>query len=405
MKKVAFLILFVFVLIPLFSFSQKPTRWRGPHQNGYYPETDLLKRWPEGGPEILWHYDNLGEGYSSPVFANYRIYISGMEGTTGFIYSLSNDGKMIWKAPYGKEFSASYPGSRSTPVIIGDFLYILSGQGYLTCLSAISGRIIWNKNILKEFEGRNIQWGITETLLIDGNKLICTPGGKQHNMIAVNRVNGELIWSVKGIGDKSAYCSPLLVEMAGRNLLVTHMADNIVGIDSDDGKLLWNYRHTNRYAVHPNTPLFHNNQLFCFSGYGKGGVMLELSTNGSTIAEKWFSETMDSRIGGAVFMNGFIYGSGDKNREWQCIDWDTGRVVYSSKEIGNGVVIAADGLLYWYSQRGELALVKPETSAFKIVGKTRVSLGSGQHWAHPVINDGKLFVRHGNVLIAYDIRE
>ena len=385
-------------------FCQMPTTWRGPNQSGVYEEQDLLNRWPTSGPEIDWNFDGLGVGYSSPTFANNAIYVSGMEGSTGYIYVLSMSGQLKWKSAYGEEWDNSYEGTRATPVIAGDQLYILSGMGELTCMNAQNGQRIWSKNIFKEFNGRNIEWGINETVVIHEEKLICTPGGPQNNIIALDRNSGKLIWSTKGKGEKSAYCTPLLAKIGSRNLLVTHTEDNILGIDADEGSLLWNYSHTNTYSIHPNTPLIHNDQVFCFSGYGQGGVMLQLFQDGKSASKKWVSKTMDSRIGGAVFMNGKIYGSGDKSRQWQCVDWETGNVDYTSKEIGNGVVIAADGKLYWYSQRGELALVKPGVSSFEIISKARVSLGSGQHWAHPVINKGRLFVRHGDTLIAYKIK-
>ena len=400
---------FLLVGIILFSinisFSQEPTKWRGPNQNGIYDETDLLDQWPDSGPEILWHFDDLGIGYSAPAFANNRIYVSGMEGSTGYVYSISEDGSLMWKSRYGKDSETSYPGSRATPVIAGDYLYILSARGDLACMSAISGKLNWKKNLVKDFGGRIIEWDLNETVVIHGDKLICTPGGREHNMIALNRFNGELIWSTKGLGEKSAYCTPLLVKINSRYLLVTHTEDHILGIDADDGKLLWNHKHTNIYSIHPNTPLYYNNQVFCFSGYGQGGVMLQLTEDGSKVTKKWFRQTMDSRIGGAVVIEGLLYGSGDKSREWQCINWDTGEMLYSTKDIGNGVVISAEGLLYFYSQRGELALVKPGANSFDIISETRVSMGSGQHWAHPVIDKGRLFVRHGNVLIAYKISE
>jgi outer membrane protein assembly factor BamB len=404
MKKLRVIFLFIFISIPFICFPQDPTKWRGPNQNGYYPDTGLLTEWPDGGPEILWQYTKLGEGYSSPAFGNDRIYVSGMEGQTGYVYALEEDGKLLWKAPYGKEFYSSYPGSRGTPVIDGDKLFVLSGMGHLSCLSSNSGQVIWRKDLFKDFGGRNTEWGLAETLLIHDDMLICTPGGREHNVIALNKTSGDLIWSIKGRGEIPAYCSPLLVNVGGRNLMVTHTRDNILGIDADSGKLLWSHGHTNRYSVHPNTPLYHEGQLFCFSGYGKGGPMLKLNEDGSKVTELWFCGTMNSRMGGAVLMDGHIIGSGDSDREWQSIDWNTGKVKYETKEVGNGVVIAAEGLLYLYSQRGELALMKPESSSFRLISKTRVSAGSGQHWAHPVIDNGRLFVRHGNALIAYKIK-
>jgi len=382
--------------------SQEPTKWRGPQQ-GIYNEPGLLPSWPSNGPEIKWTFDQLGAGYSSPSFAFDKIYVSGMEETVGYIYCLSNDGKLLWKTSYGSEFHTSYPGSRATQVIAGELGYILSGTGELTCFNAQNGRPVWRKNLVNDFDARIIQWGLNETVVIHGNKLICTPGGRTHNIVALDRMTGNLIWSSKGKGEESAYCTPLSIKTGSRDLLVTHTADHIVGLDINSGELLWSYPHTNRWSVHPNTPLFYNNQLFCFSGYGKGGTMLQLNNDGSKVSKIWSGDDMDSRIGGAVFVDGKIYGSGDNNREWQCIDWDTGKVEHETKEIGNGAIIAANGLLYWYSQRGELALVKPGNGSFEIISEIRIREGSGQHWAHPAIHNGILYVRHGNALIAYNI--
>jgi len=326
-----------------------------------------------------------------------------MEGSAGYIYCLSQDGKLLWKSTYGSEFDSSYPGSRSTPVIDNNFIYILSGVGDLACLNADNGRSIWKTNILKEFGGKITQWGLNETVVIHENKLICTPGGANNNVVALDKLTGKFIWSSKGMGEISAYCTPLLTKVGSRNLLVTHTENNIIGLDAESGKLLWNYSHVNEWGVHPNTPLFFSNAVFCFSGYGKGGVLLQLNEDGSSITKKWSSTDMDSRTGGAVVLDKKIYGSGDENRDWQCIDWGTGKVDYKTREIGNGVVIAADNKLYFYSQRGELALVRPGNSSFEIISKIRVTEGSGQHWAHPVINNAVLYVRHGNALIAYNV--
>lgn len=404
MKRLIQLILLFVMAFPGKEFAQTPTKWRGPFQSGYYPETGLLKKWPVAGPEILWHYDDLGVGYSAPSFANDRIYVSGMEGTTGFVYALTMEGKMIWKVPYGEEFNVSYPGSRATPVIAGDHLYMLGGLGDLICVNALSGQTIWKKHICRDFDGKNIQWGLNETVVVDGDRLYCTPGGKKHNVVALNRFDGSLVWASLGKGDESTYCTPLLLTAGGRKILVTHTAANILGIDAANGNVLWNFSHTNTYNIHPNTPLSYNDDVFCFSGYGQGGVMLQLSGDGLSASRKFAVNTMDSRTGGAVIVEGRIIGSGDKNREWQCIDWESGKVLYTTKEIGNGTVITAEGMLYLYSERGELALVKPGASAFEIISETRVSLGSGQHWAHPVMHEGKLYIRHGNALIAYNIR-
>jgi outer membrane protein assembly factor BamB len=385
-------------------WAQTPTIWRGSNGNGVYNETGLLKKWPAAGPEIAWHFDQLGVGHSSPAVANGLIYVSGMEETTGNIYVFTPDGKLKWKAPYGPEFSESYPGTRSTPVIAGTLLYIYSGLGVLTCMDATNGTIKWKKDVLKDFEGENLRWGVTETVVVDGGLVYVTPGGKKNNVVALNRNNGDLIWSSPGKGELSAYCTPLLINLPARKLLVTLTAEYIIGLDASTGKMLWSHPHTNRYQVHANTPIYAEGGLFCFSGYGQGGVKLELSADGSTVTKAWFSDKLDSRMGGMVLVNGFLYGSGDNNREWRCLDWKTGAEKYADKTIGKGVVIYADGMLYCYSEKGELALVETNPAGFKLVSQTKVELGSEQHWSHPVIDSGRLYLRHGNVLIAYKIK-
>ena len=403
MIKKTLLSVVLILLTVSFSFSQEPTRWRG-GDNGTYHESGLMKKWPANGPEILWSFGELGEGHSSPVFANNQIYISTMIDGDGYIYVLSQDGKLKWKIKYGKEFTESYPGSRSSVTVDGDLMYMYSGMGDLVCMDANNGTEKWRKNVFTDFDGKNIQWGVTETVLIDGDVLYVTPGGKKNNVVALNRFNGNVIWTSAGVGELSAYCTPQLVKLPARTLLVTHTADHIIGIDAKDGKLLWSYPHTNQWQVHANTPIYSDEGLFCFSGWGQGGEMLELSADGSSVKELWKNQKLDSRMGGMVLVDGYLYGSGDMSREWRCVNWKTGEEKYASTDIGKGVVIYADGMLYCYSERGELALVKAAPDRFEVVSTTKVELGSAQHWAHPVINNGRLFVHHGNALIAYKIK-
>ena len=266
-----------------------------------------------------------------------------------------------------------------------------------------SGEIKWKKELFSDYDGVNIRWGITETVLVDGDILYCTPGGKKNNVMAFNRHTGDEIWSSAGKGEKSAYCTPLLIELPARKLLVTMTEHHILGLDSKSGQLLWDYPQTNEYMVHANTPLYHDGSVFCFSGYGQGGVMLQLNEDGSKVNKKWFESKMDSRMGGAVYQDGYLYSSGDKNRNWFCAEWETGKITYLSSDIAKGVVILADGKLFCYSQRGELAMVEADPKEFKILGNTKVELGTEQHWAHPVIHNGVLYVRHGEVLMAYKV--
>jgi outer membrane protein assembly factor BamB len=389
----------------LAAYAQEPTRWRGPSGNGIYPETGLLKEWPAGGPEILWTYEELGQGHSSAVADGGFIYTTGMISGTGHLFKFRPDGTLVYKTAYGPEFTQSWYGTRGTPVIVGDRIYLESGLGKLVCLDNSDGVVIWSKELFREFDGRNITWGVNETPVVDGDIIYVTPGGRTNNIVALNRHTGTLIWSSRARGELSAYCTPLLFEHNGRKLLATHTASYLVGLDAKTGKLLWSQRQPNQYSVHANTPIYHDGYLFFFSGYGQGGGLLKLNQDGSQVSREWTTRTMDSRMGGAVLVDGYLYGSGDNNREWRCLEWTSGREMYSSMSIGKGNVIYADGMLYCYSDRGELALVKADPSGFRVVSQTRVVHGSEQHWAHPMIHDGVLYVRHGRALIAYKVKE
>lgn len=398
-------ILTISVLLSIISKAQEPTRWRGVNSSGIYQVNHLLPQWPAAGPQILWSTDGLGQGFTSPVFANGKIYVTGMIAGEAVLFEISKEGKKLRQFKFGKEFDTSYPGTRSTPTIDGNLAYLLTGNGLLTCLDLTSGKVVWQKDFLRQTDGQNITWGFTESLLIEGNKLYCTPGGKTNNVMALNRMTGETIWNCSGLGELSAYCTPQLVKLPARELLVTHTANHVLGIDAGTGKLLWNFPHTNQWLVHPNTPIYSDGKLFVFSGWGQGAEMLKLSPDGSSVTKQCDIKSFDTRMGGAVLLNGYFYGSGDADRSWQCIDWKTGEQKYSSKEVGQGVVIAANNMLIGYSERGELFLAEASPSGLKVISKTRVSLGSEQHWAHPAIDNGILYVRHGTVLIAYKISE
>lgn len=364
-----------------------------------------MGKWPAGGPQILWSTDGLGAGFSSPAFANNKIYLTGMIDGQAVLFVLGPNGTKLQQFKYGKEFDTSYPGTRSTPAIVGNMAYLLTGNGKLTCLDLNSGKTVWEKDLLTQTDGKNITWGFTESLLVDGDKLYCTPGGKINNVVALNRLTGATIWNCSGLGELSAYCTPQLIQLPARRLLVTHTANHVLGIDASNGKLLWSFAHRNEWAVHPNTPVYSEGKLFVFSGWGQGAEMLKLNADGSSVTKEWDVKSFDNRMGGAVLLNGFLYGSGDADRSWQCIDWKTGERKYSSTEMGKGVVIAANTKLIGYSERGELFLAEADPSGLNVISKTKITLGSEQHWAHPVISDGILYVRHGAVLIAYQISE
>jgi outer membrane protein assembly factor BamB len=382
--------------------AQDVIQWRG-NRTGIYPETGLLKSWPADGPQMLWHYDGLGEGHSSVAVSSGKLYVTGMTGGKGYVYVLDTNGKLLNKKEYGNEWDESYNGTRGTITANEGKLYLISGKGDIVCLNEADLNIVWKKNILSDFGSKNIQWGICESPLIVDEKLIVSPGGETHNIIALNKLTGELIWSCPGEGDLSAYCSPLYVGDRQVPQVVTMMAKHIVGVDVKTGQKLWSYEQVNRTNVHPNIPVYGDNMLLCTSGYGKGSVMLRFTDGGRNVQKVWDSSQLDSRIGAMVKVGDYAYGSGDMNRFWFCVDWKTGEQKYKENKLPIGNVITADGMLYCYSDRGDMALVKATPDGFDPVSKFHVTLGTDQHWAHPVIYKGVLYIRHGNTLMAYKI--
>jgi outer membrane protein assembly factor BamB len=394
----------IIIAVSMQLISQEMVQWRGKNRDGIYYEKGLLKTWPAEGPKLLWHYNSLGDGHASAAVTTDRVYTSGTADGNGFVLALDHSGKKIWQTEYGKEWTESYEGIRSTPIIESNKLYIMSGHGLITCMDAKSGAILWKVDLMATYGGRNIQWGVTENLLIEAEKLICTPGGPDANIIALNKDNGKLIWKSKGNGELSAYCSPQLIKLGQKSLIVTHTANHILGLNLADGAVLWKFPWPNRYAVHPNTPLYKDGKLFCSSGYGQGSVMLQLAADGSSVKELWTNKTLDNHVGGFVLVNGKIYGAGNASRKWVCLDWETGNEIgtstFSSRQ---GNIIYADGMLYCYSEDGNVYLSEAAANGFNIVGKFKVPYGEKQHWAHLVIHNKKLYVRHGSSLMVYSI--
>ena len=405
MKHGIFLSITIFTTWILFPCNaQEPTHWRGPEANGIYPDMDLLNEWPAGGPVIKWTFEGLGQGHSSAVVTGDFIYTTGMIDGTGYLFKIDKNGNTVYKAAYGPEFTESWYGTRGSPVITGNRIYLVSAYGKLHCLNESNGKILWTVDMVNTYGGKTITWGYNETPVVDGDVIYCTPGGRNNSVMALNRQDGSVIWSCPGEKEYSAYCTPLLFNHNGRKILATHTESHLLGIDAKTGELLWSHYQPNQYSVHANTPIYHDGEIFYFSGYGQGSGKLTLSKEGSSISLAWKNVSMDSRMGGAVLVDGYIYGSGDFTREWKCIDWKTGENAWTSAAIAKGNVIFADGKLYCYTERGELAMAEASPEEFRILAQTRVTAGTEQHWAHSTIDDGILYVRHGNALVAYIIK-
>jgi outer membrane protein assembly factor BamB len=383
--------------------AQEISQWRGPNRDGIYTETGLLRKWPESGPKLLWQYETLGEGYTSAAVTSKGVYITGMINNNGNIFALDTKGKLLWKKEYGPEWTDSHNGVRSTPLVVNDKIYFLSSFGKLFCMNCSDGQIVWTVDLMKQYGAENIQWGITENLLFDGNTIYCTSGGTGAALVAFDINNGKEIWKSKANGEKSAYCSPLMIKIQGRKIIVTIMQNSVCGFDASTGAQLWKSAFRMDPDVHPNTPVYIDGYLYCGSGYGLGSVMLKLSSDGNSVSQVWKNSTCDPKMGGVVVLNGRIYGTGDRNRKFFCLDWKTGKEFFSSRDLAPANLIADEGLLYVYSESGRISLAEPTSDRLNVVSSFSVPSGEGPHWAHLVIKDKKLYVRHGSSLMVYDI--
>jgi outer membrane protein assembly factor BamB len=380
------------------------SQWRGPNRDGVYPAKNLIKNWPSNGPKLIWSAEGLGEGYSSPAVTTDGIYITGMVDASGYLVALDKNGNRRWRINYGPEWDGGHEGARTTPTIVGDKIYLMSGEGNVVCVSVQKGEILWSVDLIKAFGARNLHWGMTESLLVDGDRIFCTPGGRNVMMAILDRHSGKTIKKIKGNGEESSYCSPLLIKHNGKRLILTMTAKSVVGIDAESGEYLWRHEHITRYDINPNTPIYKDGYILILSGYGTGAQLLKLAKDGKSVKQVWADKTMDSQMGAAVIVDGYIYGSGHQNKGWHCVNWKTGKVKYSARELGNkGNIIFADGMLYCYAENGDVGLIKPSPEKFDIKGKFEIKEGSGPHWAHPVIARGSLYIRHGEVLRVYDI--
>jgi outer membrane protein assembly factor BamB len=378
-------------------------QWRGPARDGKSEETGLLKKWPEGGPERLWVFEDLGEGYSTVAIARGTLYTTGVEDKTGYVYALSLDGTLKWRMPYGPEWKANYPASRTTPTVDGDDVFVMSGVGHLVCLDAETGKRKWDVQTLNKFRGRNITWGIAESIAVDGERVLCTPGGPDASVVALDRTSGRTVWTSKGHSDLSAYCSPLVLRDENRQIVVTCTSENVIGLDADKGSLLWKFPLRNRYSVHPNTPILCGDQLVITTGYDGRGMMLQLSPDGRRAKTEWTSRELNVHHHGAICVDGHVYGT-NHGGKWVCVDVASGRVTCNHGGFGKSGIVYADGMFYAYSERGVVGLVSARPDAFELTGSFRVDLGKKEHWAHPVVCNGTLYIRHGKVLMAYDVR-
>ncbi|MEI6884271.1 MAG: PQQ-binding-like beta-propeller repeat protein [Bacteroidota bacterium] len=400
------LTIFTCLLIGLaFSFKaggQEVLQFRGEGRLGVYPGTNLLKSWPVNGPNLLWNADGIGNGYGSPVITSKNIFINGEIDTVNYLFALDLSGKILWKTKIGKEWIINYPGVRSTPTIVGDLIYVTAGWGTVACVEMQTGKMRWSVDMISDLHGRINRFGFSECVMVDGDKVFCMPGGADTNVVALDRLTGKIAWISKALGETPSYCSPQLIRFPQRNVLVTFSKSALLGIDTKDGKLLWSHKQEGEGDVHVNTPVFENGFLYYITGDGNGAVKLKLNEDGTAYTQEWRNQYCDNTMGGFIKINDYIYTASYGSRQWYSLETNTGKITDSLK-FDKGITNYADGLLYVYNEKGQMGLIKPNGPKMELLSSFKVTLGTKAHYAHPVINKGILYIRHGKSLLAYDI--
>jgi outer membrane protein assembly factor BamB len=397
--------------------AQDISEFREENRTGVSTETGLLKTWPAEGPGLLWSNLKLNKGYSSVSFGNGMIYTTGTDGQKDILYALDMNGTIKWQAAMGRAWNESYPESRATPTVEGKMVYTCSGYGDIACFEGTSGEMIWSYKGSEMNKGTYGNWGIAESLIIDGDKLYFSPGGPETATIALNKRTGARIWKSASLGDKPGYVSPILVQYAGYKMIINVSLGNLYAVNAENGEILWKVPH--QLSSDPGlrqfdlikctTPLYQNGMVYVTGGYDTGGMMVKIAADGRSANVFWTDITLDDHHGGVVLIDGYIYGSNwlnNGNGNWCCIEWNTGKKMWEEKWNNKGSLIAAEGMLYIYDEKGgNVGLVRATPEKFDLISSFKVNLGNmGPFWAHPVIQNGVLYLRHNNALMAYNIK-
>lgn len=443
-----------------FAFGSDWPHWQGPDRNAISLETGLLRHWPEAGPPLAWKVTGLGGGDSAPAIADGRLYGMSIRGDDELVWALSEaDGTELWATRLGPAVEQGMPQSKEgpacTPTVDGHHLYVLGMGGVLACLQAADGTVVWQKNLVTDFGGVVPTWSYRESPLIDGDKLICTPGGADALLVALDKQTGKTLWKSTlpggsddasaapaapvapggrggserrgapggrggrgGLGgprSSAAYASVIAIDFEGQRQYVQFTANALLGVSASDGKFLWRYdRPANRMGINCSTPIYHDGMVFAASAYGAGGGVVKLTRTadgGVSAEEVWFTRDIENHHGGVVLLDGCLYGANGGNGGGYliCLDFKTGDVLWNEREPGRrrvpkGSVAVADGRIYYRTEEGVLLLIEPSGKDYLERGRfEQPDRRRPPAWAHPVIANGKLYIRDQDLLFCYDV--
>ncbi len=392
------------------------SQWRGPNRDGISQETGLLKEWPKEGPTLLWRVNDLGRGYSTPAVSGGRIYVMSSQGVEDeFAKALDGkDGKVVWSTRVGKvgnpQQKPNFPAARSTPTVDGDALYALGSDGDLVCIETATGKIRWHKSLRGDFGGKPGTWAYAESPLIDGDTLVCAPGGGQATLVALNKKTGEVLWKCAlPEADEAAYTSAVVMDTAGTRQYVQMVQKGLVGVEAKTGRVLWRYGKTiSKYGATIPSPVAGDGLVYSAgSGTGGGAIRLVAKGGGVDIEQAYFDAKLPTAIGGSVLVGGHLYGC--SAQMLVCADFKTGQIKWSDRSVAPGSLCFADGMLYLHGENGEVALVEATPDACRERGRfmppnpPRRIDGMEKAWTYPVVCDGRLYIRDQEVLWCYRV--
>ncbi len=389
---------------------EESPQWRGVDRTGVSKEAGLLAKWPEGGPKVRWKKTDLGTGYSSPSVAQGRVCLQTTRDGKEFALALDEKtGDQLWSVEIGKvgeNKGPQYPGTRSTPTVDGDHLYVLASDGQLSCLQAKDGKSVWSRNLMSEFDGKPGLWAYTESVLVDGDAVVCTPGGETASLAALNKKTGATLWqAVVPEGGTAEYASIMVLGKGDDRQYVTSVRRGLVGVRARDGKFLWVYEKTIDPGANIITPVIAGNRIFSAGGRTMGGTV-QLAAEGDTVAarELYLDKKLAVGLGGAVLLDGKLYGT--TGQAMFCADFETGKLLWTERALGAASICAAGGKLYVRGHKGgEVALVEPSPEGYREISKlTQPDRSSTDAWPYPVVSNGGLYLRDQQTLVCFDVR-
>ncbi|MSU84639.1 MAG: polyvinylalcohol dehydrogenase [Pedosphaera sp.] len=397
-------------LVALSAFGADWPQWRGDSRRDHSPDKGLLAQWPQEGPKQVWSFNNAGSGYAGFAIAKDSLFTMGLRDGQEFLIAVdASTGKELWSSSAGQKYPNGWgDGPRMTPTVDGDRVFAIGGQGLLICVEAKNGKLIWSKNLVTDLGGQLQDWGYTESPLVVGDIVICTPGGPQGTLAGLDKSSGAVRWRTSGLTDKAQYSSPILIQHEGQPQVVQLVMNRFFGVTPKDGSVLWKKDFPGRVAVIP-TPIYEDGIVYVTAGYGVGCEAVRLGTNNS-IAPLYSNKVMKNHHGGVVCVDGYLYGHSD-GAGWVCQELKTGKEIWSHKGFGKGSVTYADGKLICLDERnGDVALVEASTQGWKELSRFKLAPLSSKRspqggiWPHPVVVNGRLYLRDQELLHCFNVK-